>query len=310
MSARRQLSHSNSRHGALVSLSLSPLDDRVNDCGGDGQGDSEDKHPDKKENVSCDMSFEAEAQNVPFVRLLLLHYVLTWPTDTFFNLHSSKGGPIWYQRPKKKDLIIGRYLTGSGPDLAAGSKERNKTRPKNVGTAFAQIFGSGDTMQHKTCCCLFSQVVTYFFENLDKNILTFDLQQIHLLFGQIHCVIWKIHNAVQNMLLPDLSSCHILFVSTNTFWNFNLTTNTFAIWKIHFVIWKIHNAAQNMLFPDLSSCHSLCCSVITHFSDELLAPEFTAQISSLIIVARQSSKWGFTWRKYTKFTAQQKTQTN
>ena len=176
------------------------------------------------------MSFEAEAQNVTFVRLLLLHYVLTWPTDTFFNLHSSKGGPIWYQRPKKKDLIIGRYLTGSGPDLAAGSKERNKTRPKNVGTAFAQIFGSGDTMQHKTCCCLFSQVVTYFFENLDKNILTFDLQQIHLLFGQIHCVICKIHNAVQNMLLPDLSSCHILFVLTNTFWNFNLTTNTFAIW--------------------------------------------------------------------------------
>ena len=37
------------------SLSFSPLDDRGNDCGGDDQGDSEDKRPDKKETflVTC-----------------------------------------------------------------------------------------------------------------------------------------------------------------------------------------------------------------------------------------------------------------
>ena len=126
-------------------------------------------------------------------------------------MHSSKEGHLISKKTKEEGSHYGSLLDRryGGPDLAAGSKEKNKTRPKNVGTAFARIFGSGDTIQHKTCCCLFSQVAT--------NFLKFQLQQIHLLFGQIHFVIW-----------------------TNTF-DISITTKTFGYLDNYILTFQFNN---------------------------------------------------------------------
>ena len=143
---RQQLNHSNSRCGALVSLSISPSDDRDDDYGEDDQGES-DKHPEKGKCFWSTSSKYHICQTSPCVDMT------QW--CTIFLL--KRGCFIW--NSKEEGSHYGSLLDKQWPTWRAEWQERKKTRPKNVGTAFAEIFGT-DTMQSKTCCCLISQVAT------------------------------------------------------------------------------------------------------------------------------------------------------
>ena len=104
------------------------------------------------------------------------------------------------------------------------------------------------------------------------------------------------------MLLPDHSSCHSLS------WCFILFFCFFDLLSCHSPQWcskkfktrKKSNTMQRETYCCLISQVATLsfslqrCSVITHFSDELLACDFSAQICSFMILAGYSNKGGFT----------------
>ena len=128
---RQQLSHSNSRCGALmVSLSISPSDHRDDDSGEDDQGES-DKHPEKGKCFWSTSSKYHICQTSPCVDMT------QW--CAIFLL--KRGRFIW--NSKEEGSHYGSLLDKQWPTWRAEWQERKKTRPKNVGTAFAEIFGTG-----------------------------------------------------------------------------------------------------------------------------------------------------------------------
>ena len=172
----------------------------------------------------------------------------------------------------------------------------------------------------------------------------------------------KIHNAVQNMLLPDLSSCQSPFFlpfflqktccslisqaatlcsnnqsqrifekyleNKNKYltqcstkhvvaWSLKLPLTFLVFYSLFLLFWSLKLPLSAVMFKknlkwekDPTQCsvkHIVAwslklpisfspqrCSVITHFSDELLACDFSAQICSFMILAGYSNKGGFT----------------